>query len=196
MARSLSGFGRLLIGDNLSSLGINYRIRPRDKNLKHSFRRHPSALAANGAFSYKMKDLFFSQMLLRICCLKLTGSVTYDHKAIVVNGQRRLLISGSIHYPRSTPQMWPELIQKAKDGGLDVIQTYVFWNGHEPSPGQYYFEDRYDLVKFIKVVQQAGLLVHLRIGPYACAEWNLGGFPVWLKYVPGIAFRTDNEPFK
>ena len=32
--------------------------------------------------------------------------------------------------------MWPELIQKAKDGGLDVIETYVFWNGHEPSPGQ------------------------------------------------------------
>jgi len=26
-------------------------------------------------------------------------------------------------------------MQKAKDGGLDVIQTYVFWNGHEPSPG-------------------------------------------------------------
>lgn len=33
-------------------------------------------------------------------------------------------------------QMWPDLIQKAKDGGLDVIQTYVFWNGHEPSPGK------------------------------------------------------------
>jgi hypothetical protein len=33
-------------------------------------------------------------------------------------------------------QMWPDLIQKAKEGGLDVIQTYVFWNGHEPSPGQ------------------------------------------------------------
>lgn len=32
--------------------------------------------------------------------------------------------------------MWPDLIQKAKEGGLDVIQTYVFWNGHEPSPGQ------------------------------------------------------------
>lgn len=22
------------------------------------------------------------------------------------------------------------------------------------------------------------------------------GFPVWLKYVPGISFRTDNKPFK
>ncbi|XP_022966894.1 beta-galactosidase-like [Cucurbita maxima] len=125
-----------------------------------------------------------------------TDSVTYDRKAVIINGQRRILISGSIHYPRSTPQMWPGLIQKAKDGGLDVIDTYVFWNGHEPSPNKYHFEDRYDLVKFIKLVQQAGLYVHLRIGPYVCAEWNLGGFPVWLKFVPGISFRTDNEPFK
>ncbi|RYQ98337.1 hypothetical protein Ahy_B08g094391 isoform B [Arachis hypogaea] len=124
------------------------------------------------------------------------ASVSYDSKAITINGQRRILISGSIHYPRSTPEMWPDLIQKAKEGGLDVIQTYVFWNGHEPSPGKYYFEGNYDLVKFIKLVQQAGLYVHLRIGPYVCAEWNFGGFPVWLKYIPGISFRTDNGPFK
>ncbi|XP_048133867.1 beta-galactosidase-like isoform X1 [Rhodamnia argentea] len=122
-------------------------------------------------------------------------SVSYDRKAVVIDGKRRILISGSIHYPRSTPEMWPDLIWKAKQGGLDVIQTYVFWNGHEPSPGKYYFEDRYDLVRFIKLVQQAGLYVHLRIGPYVCAEWNFGGFPVWLKYVPGIAFRTENKPF-
>ncbi|OAY53913.1 beta-galactosidase isoform X2 [Manihot esculenta] len=125
-----------------------------------------------------------------------TASVSYDHKAITINGQRRILISGSIHYPRSTPEMWPDLIQTAKDGGLDVIETYVFWNGHEPSPGNYYFEDRYNLVKFIKLIQQSGLYAHLRIGPYVCAEWNFGGFPVWLKYVPGIEFRTDNGPFK
>ncbi|KAK3438941.1 hypothetical protein EUGRSUZ_C03897 [Eucalyptus grandis] len=123
-------------------------------------------------------------------------SVSYDRKAIIIDGKRRILISGSIHYPRSTPEMWPDLIRKAKEGGLDVIQTYVFWNGHEPSPGNYYFEDRYDLVRFIKLVQQAGLYVHLRIGPYVCAEWNFGGFPVWLKFVPGIAFRTNNKPFQ
>ncbi|GAB4837804.1 hypothetical protein Ancab_027328 [Ancistrocladus abbreviatus] len=133
-------------------------------------------------------------LCLLVCSV--TASVSYDRKAIIVNGHRRILLSGSIHYPRSTPEMWPDLIQKAKNGGLDVIQTYVFWNGHEPSPGKYYFEGRYDLVKFIKLVQQAGLYVHLRIGPYVCAEWNFGGFPVWLKYVPGIEFRTDNGPFK
>lgn len=33
-----------------------------------------------------------------------SAAVTYDRKAVVVNGQRRILISGSIHYPRSTPE--------------------------------------------------------------------------------------------
>jgi beta-galactosidase GanA len=28
--------------------------------------------------------------------------------------------------------MWPDLIRKGKEGGLDAIETYVFWNGHEP----------------------------------------------------------------
>ncbi|XP_073033996.1 beta-galactosidase-like isoform X1 [Primulina eburnea] len=134
--------------------------------------------------------------LLSLACSSVTATVSYDDKSFIINGKRRILVSGSIHYPRSTAEMWPDLIQKAKDGGLDVIQTYVFWNGHEPSPGNYNFEGRFDLVKFIKLVQQAGLYVHLRIGPYVCAEWNFGGFPVWLKYVPGIRFRTDNQPFK
>ncbi|XP_047175416.1 beta-galactosidase 8-like [Vigna umbellata] len=92
--------------------------------------------------------------------------------------------------------MWPDIIQKSKDGGLDVIETYVFWNLHEPVQGQYNFEGRADLVKFVKTVAAAGLYVHLRIGPYACAEWNYGGFPLWLHFIPGIQFRTDNKPFE
>ncbi|XP_057787658.1 beta-galactosidase-like [Salvia miltiorrhiza] len=139
--------------------------------------------------------LVFTALLL-LACSSVNATVSYDDKSFIINGKRKILVSGSIHYPRSTPEMWPDLIQKAKDGGLDVIQTYVFWNGHEPSPGKYNFEGRFDLVRFIKVAQQAGLYVHLRIGPYVCAEWNFGGFPVWLKYVPGIEFRTDNGPFK
>nr|CAB3461394.1 unnamed protein product [Digitaria exilis] len=113
--------------------------------------------------------------------------------------------------------MWPKLIAKAKEGGLDVIQTYVFWNVHEPVQGQYNFEGRYDLVKFIKEIQAQGLYVSLRIGPFIEAEWKYGydernvngfygtylqshqtklGFPFWLHDVPDITFRSDNEPFK
>lgn len=32
-------------------------------------------------------------------------NVTYDHRALVVDGKRRVFISGSIHYPRSTPDV-------------------------------------------------------------------------------------------
>uniref|UniRef100_A0A803KNC8 Beta-galactosidase n=1 Tax=Chenopodium quinoa TaxID=63459 RepID=A0A803KNC8_CHEQI len=124
------------------------------------------------------------------------GEVTYDGRSLIVGGQRKLLFSGSIHYPRSTPEMWPSLIAKAKDGGLDVIQTYVFWSVHEPRPGQYDFTGRYDLVKFIKEVQAQGLYVCLRIGPYIESEWSYGGFPFWLHDIPGITYRTDNGPFK
>ncbi|GMH17475.1 hypothetical protein Nepgr_019316 [Nepenthes gracilis] len=142
----------------------------------------------------KLSMLFFSVLVLGSEVIH--SALTYDKKGIIINGQRKILISGSIHYPRSTPDMWEDLIQKAKDGGLDTIDTYVFWNVHEPSPGHYNFEGRYDLVRFVKTVQKVGLYVTLRIGPFVCAEWNFGGFPVWLKYVPGISFRTDNEPFK
>jgi len=34
-----------------------------------------------------------------------SAAVTYDRKAVVVNGQRRILLSGSIHYPRSVPEV-------------------------------------------------------------------------------------------
>src|SRR5687767_14889668 len=33
------------------------------------------------------------------------GEVTYDHRALVLNGTRRMLFSGEMHYPRSTPEV-------------------------------------------------------------------------------------------
>jgi len=33
-------------------------------------------------------------------------------------------------------QMWPILLDNARRGGINVIQTYVFWNAHEPQQGQ------------------------------------------------------------
>ncbi|GAB2272251.1 Beta-galactosidase 7 [Dionaea muscipula] len=122
--------------------------------------------------------------------------VGYDGRALTINGKRRVILSGSIHYPRSTPQMWTSLIRKAKEGGLDAIETYVFWNAHEPQYRQYDFTGNLDLVAFLKTIQNEGLYAILRIGPYVCAEWNYGGFPVWLHNLPDIKFRTNNWVFE
>ncbi|CAN1770982.1 Beta-galactosidase 3 [Linum perenne] len=143
------------------------------------------------------KLFFFFGCCFLLCCeVVFAGNVTYDGRSLIIDGQRRLLISAAIHYPRSVPAMWPGLVQTAKEGGVDTIETYVFWNGHEIAPSVYNFEGRYDLVKFVKIVQKAGLYFILRIGPYIGAEWNYGGVPVWLHYIPRTVFRTDNENFK
>ncbi|KAJ0048510.1 hypothetical protein Pint_16103 [Pistacia integerrima] len=64
---------------------------------------------------------------------------------------------GSVHYPRMPPEMWCDIINKAKDGGLNVIQTYVFWSSHEPVQGQYNFEGNCNLTE-AKKPYSAGLL--------------------------------------
>ena len=32
-------------------------------------------------------------------------SVPYDARSLIIDGQRELLFSGSVHYPRSTPEV-------------------------------------------------------------------------------------------
>ena len=123
-------------------------------------------------------------------------TVSYDHRAITINGQRTMLIGGVIHYPRSTPGMWPYLFQMAKKQGLNTIQTYVFWNIHEQRQGVLDFSGRANLSKFLQDAADAGLFVNLRIGPYVCAEWNYGGLPVWLNQVPNISFRSSNAAWE
>lgn len=127
-------------------------------------------------------------------------TVKYDSRSFIVNGKRELLIGGSIHYPRLPQKEWPTVFQMAKENGINIIQTYVFWDIHEPSPGNYYFPDdgsSENIVEFVRQASQHGLYVHLRIGPYVCAEWNFGGFPVWLKMANGgnITFRTMDDVY-
>ncbi|KAF5941962.1 hypothetical protein HYC85_019604 [Camellia sinensis] len=120
-------------------------------------------------------------------------NVTYDHRALIIDGKRRMLNSAGIHYPAPLLR-WGQMSSKLIHFGMDMNQS-------EDRCG------RYDLVKFVKLVGSSGLYLHLRIGPYVCAEWNFGshlpysdytssGFPVWLRDMPGIVFRTDNAPFK
>ena len=33
------------------------------------------------------------------------AEITYDGRSLIIDGQRKILFSGSIHYPRSTPQV-------------------------------------------------------------------------------------------
>lgn len=52
-----------------------------------------------------MNILVTTIVVLSLVCSSATASVSYDDKAIIINGKRRILASGSIHYARSTPEV-------------------------------------------------------------------------------------------
>ena len=122
--------------------------------------------------------------------------VGYDHRAVTINGIRTMLISGAVHYPRSTPAMWPYIMNMAKKQGLNTIQTYAFWNIHEYKQGVLDFSGRANLSRFLEEAANAGLFVNLRIGPYVCGEWNYGALPAWINNIPNMSIRSSNDPWK
>ena len=118
-----------------------------------------------------------------------------DH--FTLDGKPFQVVSGELHYARIPPEYWHARLKMARAMGLNTIATYVFWNVHEPAPGQYDFSGQYDLAAFIKAAQEEGLYVLLRAGPYSCAEWEFGGFPSWLLKDPKMtrALRTNDDAF-
>jgi len=80
--------------------------------------------------------------------------------------------------------------------GLNAVATYVFWNYHEVAPGKWDFKTgNRDIRTFIKTAQQEGLMVILRTGPYACAEWEFGGYPWWLQKDKEMVVRSKDQRF-
>ena len=106
--------------------------------------------------------------------------VCWKNQRFYVNDQELEIHSGAIHYFRSFPERWRELLLKLKNCGMNTVETYCAWNLHEPAPGEFDFSGEKDLVKFIRLAQELGLYVILRPGPYICAEWEFGGFPAWM----------------
>ena len=54
------------------------------------------------------------------------ASVSYDRKAVIINGQRRILFSGSIHYPRSTPEVRIPLLRE-----MWLLGAFLFLSLHK-----------------------------------------------------------------
>ena len=124
------------------------------------------------------------------------AAINFDGKGFLIHGQRTFLASGSIHYARVPRELWKDRLLKLKRAGFNTVQTYVFWNYHEPMPGQFDFTTgSHDLGAFLQTAQDVGLYAVVRVGPYDCAEWDSGGFPIWLRNIPDLKVRTDNPAF-
>ena len=122
--------------------------------------------------------------------------IDFDGRGFLINGKRTFLASGSLHYPRLPRALWRETLLKMKRLGFNTVQTYAFWNFHEPKENEWDFSGDKDLDAFLKLVKQLGMYATVRVGPYVCAEWDSGGYPVWLRFKPDLRVREDNPAFK
>ena len=121
--------------------------------------------------------------------------ITYDQKSWKINNERIFILSAAIHYFRLPRAEWSEVIDKAKAGGCNTIETYIPWNFHEMNEGEWDFSGDKDLAYFFELCADKGLYVIARPGPYICAEWDFGGFPWWLSRKKGIQYRSTEPIF-
>jgi beta-galactosidase len=121
--------------------------------------------------------------------------IDYDGAGYTIDGHRTYLASGTLHYPRVPQELWADRLTRLKQAGFRSVETYAFWNLHEPRENDYTFSGEADIEKFLKTAQELGLYSIVRVGPYVCAEWDAGGWPVWLKFKPSMKLRTADPEF-
>ena len=98
-----------------------------------------------------------------------------------VGSEGRALLSGEVHYWRLDPSMWPDVLERVTEIGLDVVSTYVCWDFHEVFAGRFDFRGethpQRNLLGFLELAQRQGFWVLIRPGPYIYAEWRNSGVP-------------------
>ena len=108
---------------------------------------------------------------------RFTGAALNDtygatSRYLTKNGEPYICRMGEIHYSRVPEDLWEEELLKMKNGGIDVISSYVFWIHHEEIEGNIRFDGNLNIKKFVSICKKLSLPFILRIGP-----WVHGGSP-------------------
>ncbi|XP_077548737.1 beta-galactosidase-like [Haemaphysalis longicornis] len=141
---------------------------------------------------------FFVGILVAVGSSNKTRSFRVDFKnnQFLKDGKPFVLVSGSLHYFRVPAEYWKDRMQKMRLAGLNAVQTYVEWSGHQPEKGQLNFDGSYDIRLFMETAKEVGLLVVLCPGPYIGGDRENGGLPYWLRRLdPDMRVRTSDKQF-
>ncbi|CAG7555146.1 unnamed protein product [Fusarium equiseti] len=121
--------------------------------------------------------------------------VTFDSHSLFINKERVTIFSAELHpFRLPVPSLYPDLFQKVKAMGFNMVSFYVDWALLEGKPGEFRSEGALDLQPFIDAAQEAGVYLLARPGPYINAEVSGGGFPGWIQRVEGF-LRTNATDF-
>ncbi|MEW5813824.1 MAG: beta-galactosidase [Spirochaetota bacterium] len=112
-----------------------------------------------------------------------TGAMLMQN-GLFLRGERIPLFGGEMHFWRINPEYWERCLRQLKAMGLHLVSTYLSWRRHSISPDENDLTGRTDprlnLPAFLGLCAELGLWVHLKPGPWICAEEENGGYPDWL----------------
>lgn len=126
-----------------------------------------------------------------------TSKETFEigKRTFLLNGEPFVVKAAELHYARIPEPYWEHRILMCKALGMNTICLYVFWNFHEQKEGEFDFSGDKNVAKFCKLAQKHGMYIILRPGPYACAEWEMGGLPWWLLKKKDMKVRSLHPYF-
>ncbi len=113
----------------------------------------------------------------------------------LLHGKPFVIRSGEMHAARVPREYWRHRLEMIRAMGCNTVCAYLFWNQHEPGPGEFTFSGDADAAEYCRLAQQVGLKVILRPGPYSCAEWDLGGIPWWLLKHDDVKLRSRDPRY-
>ena len=122
-------------------------------------------------------------------------SFTVGPDSFLLDGRPFHYVSGSVHYFKVPAAYWRDRLTRLRAAGVSALQTYVEWSSHQPEEGVTDFSGQQDLVQYLQLAQELGLLVILRPGPYIDAERDLGGLPYWLLRRPDVRLRSSDPQY-
>jgi beta-galactosidase len=120
--------------------------------------------------------------------------ITADQLSFFFDGTPWIPVVGEFHYARYPREEWRDELMKMKAGGINTVSTYVFWIHHEEVQGTFDWSDNRSLHDFIKLCQDVGLKVIIRMGPWCHGEVRNGGFPDWVEH-SGTNLRSKDPAF-
>jgi beta-galactosidase len=103
-----------------------------------------------------------------------------NSRYLTMNGNSWLPAMGEFHFSRYPASQWDEELLKMKAAGISIVSTYVIWIHHEEVQGKFDWAGQRNLHAFAEACQRHGMLLVVRIGPWAHGEARNGGFPDWI----------------
>lgn len=113
---------------------------------------------------------------------KINSGIVIKNGVYSYNGLNIPLYSGEWSYWAVIRDNWRAVAKSVKEMGIRIVSSCIPWSYHELSSDEYDWNGRTspqrDLIGFIELLQEEGLYVLLRAGPYINASWPPhGGYP-------------------